>query len=115
MTDIVIPDDAVEAAAKAHYEAEHSLTGWDGTWLSEANRESLRSRMRTALEAALPALRTWRVEISTVYGYELGRSDIADEIAEVIRKRRDMCPVGSAAWSNYNEAVEMALRIGAKP
>jgi hypothetical protein len=94
---LIVTDDAVEAFAVSLWGP-----GWD---------RAMADLVRAAMEAALPALRSRRVELGAVFGYELGWNDCAEEIARA-QEKRDPAEWALAGRNAGNDAARMAREIG---
>lgn len=89
-------NEAVKAAAVA---ISRTFNGDPLTWRAEAE---------AAVEAALPYLRAYQIELQTRIGFQLGRKEAAEEIAAALAAEQDLMsslPVGDPAVSQQARLV----------
>ena len=94
-------NEAVKAAAVAIGRA---FNGDPLTWRAEAE---------AAVEAALPHLRAYQIELQTRIGYALGRKEALEEAASWIEDYHgpDPSPANPTWWAGYTEAQRDCARM----
>lgn len=125
--DLPIPEEALEAAAKAMY---HFVEGEHAPWLRSGVTVYYRDEARAALAAALPHLRSLQVETQVRAGYAIGRKDATDEISDAIQREADLLDslpkdepavnrqARSAVISRasaFRDSVKIAREVGSQP
>lgn len=108
MSDLLVTDEAVEAAAKALCVAAGNSPE---DWPDDVAADGARDDARVALEAALPLLQRQHLELAKTLGYGLGRRDAAEEIARAIEARKEFYAT-QFARRVLQHAVDVARDVG---